>query len=542
MRIFLAICVTLFGAVLPGFAQGGFIPGRSGRGDVTRATSILTPGQFTEYPLTIKPGEVIIAEVETSNFDSALQIVDATGKVLAENDDRREGDQNARLLYGFTQAGSYKVVVRAFKGAAGGQFELSLRRFVPQTLALGARGTHPGSPLPTYFQVISPEQQTLLMQLSSLSNSEPELTVFDPTGEPVTTTRRFGESKRQELRTAVQGSYFLRVESSQASTLALDAARVFSHTLAQNSAPQALRAGGLDLWRFQGTKGQLVRLSTLSEGALLSTSLEFIAPKDTPEEARPALLSSAITRLNTTVKATGEQVMVLGQSGMFELAVAQPQSQAVRYTLASTATVRPWSADAPTTLKETLPLGTAEFYQLTGKAGEILLLEGRSEQFDIALELFNAAGNQIASNDDSGPGRDAQIRSLLTVNGSYFLRVHAFGDGGSGHYELRRTPTPIRSLMVGGRLEGTLEASGTQIFSFTGKPGQALLLSARSTEFDTLVRVYGPDGQLLGSDDDSGGSSNSLLAFSPTREGMYTIWVSAKSMGGKYTLRLIEAD
>lgn len=552
MRTFLFALVALLGAVLPSFAQGGqggfgggFGGGmgtmgrRGASGDVTKAVSILTPGQFTEYPLTVKPGEVIIAEVETSNFDSALQVVDSAGKVLAENDDRREGEQDARLLYRFAQAGSYKVLVRAFKGAAGGQFDLSLRRFVPQELAIGTRATYTGSAtIPTYFLVASPEPQTLLLQLSASSN--PELTVFDPTGEPVATSARFGGNKRLELRTATKGSYFLRVESSQAGTLALDAARVLSHTLAQKSEPQALPAGGLDLWRFQGTKGQLVRLSTLGAGATLSTSLEFIVPKGTPEEARAALMGSAITRLNTPAKATGEQVIVLGQSGMFELAVAQAQSQAIRYSLTSTVMVRLWDTPAP--LKETLPLGKAEFYQLMGKAGEILLLEGRSDQFDITLELFNAAGNLIASNDDSGSGRNAQIRSLLTANGSYFLRVHAFGDGGSGSYELRRTPTPVRPITVGGRLEGTLETSGTQILSFTAKPGQALLLSARSTDLDTIVRVYGPNGQLLATDDDSGGGSNSLLAFTPVREGTYTIWVSAKSVGGKYTLRLIEAD
>lgn len=273
---------------------------------------------------------------------------------------------------------------------------------------------------------------------------------------------------------------------------------------------------------------------------MLSTSLEFIVPKETPDEARGALVGTAITPLSTPAKTTGEQIVVLGQSGMFELAVAQSQSQSVRYSLASTVTVRPWDTPAP--LKETLPLGKAEFYQLTGKAGEILLLEGRSEQFDIALELFNAAGTLVTSNDDAGDGRDARIRSLLTASGTYFLRVHAFGDGGSGGYELRRAVTPLRPLTIGGRQEATLETSSPLIFAFTGKPGQALLLSARSTDCDTLVRVYGPEGTLVGSDDDSGGGSNSLLAFTPVREGTYTIWLSSKVGAGKATIRLIEAD
>ncbi|WP_395091051.1 PPC domain-containing protein [Armatimonas sp.] len=554
MRTFLIAFVALFGAVLPSFAQGGFGGGsfgggmgmttgrRGGSGDVTKAVSILTPGQFTEYPLTVKAaGETLIAEVDTTNFDSALQIVDSAGKVLAENDDRREGEQDARLLYRFPAAGAYKLLVRAFKGAAGGQFDLLLRRFTPQELVMGSRAAHAGHlTAPTYFQVALTEPQTLLIQLSGASN--PELTIFDPTGEPVAANSRFGDRNRLELRTKVKGSYFLRLETVQPCGIVLDAARVLTHTLAQKSEPQGLKAGGLDLWRFQGKMGQLVRLSTLGEGVALSTNLELMVPDGMPIEEREALAARGLARLSVPAKAIGEQVVVLNRDGLYELAIAQPQAQPVRYTLSSTATVRRWDVLAP--LKETLPLGKAEFFQLTGKAGEILLLEGHSEQFDIALELFNEQGTLVASNDDNGSGteRNARIRSLLTANGAYFLRVHAFGDGGSGNYELRRTTTPLRPLSIGGRQEGTLETSSPLIFSFTGKPGQALLLSARSTDCDTLVRVYGPDGTLVGTDDDNGGGSNSLLAFTPVREGTYTIWLSSKVGAGKVTVRLIEAD
>lgn len=548
MRKFVAVLGALVCLLptAPTSAQGGAMLGggmamgrRGALSDVVTVTSILTPGQFTEYPLTVKAGETVIAEVETNNFDSALQLVDAAGKVLGENDDRREGEQDARLLYRFSQPGSYKLLVRAFKGAAGGQFELNLRRFVPQELAVGASASHGGNlTVPSYYAVTLTEPQTLLLRLSGASN--PELTVYDPTGEPVPALARFGDRQRLALKAVAPGNYFLRLETVQPCGLKLDVARRLAHTLGQKSEPQVLPTGGLDLWRFQAEEGQLIQLTAVGESAALHATLEQVLPEGLTFEAKGALAAKGPLPLPVPAKAGGEQVVVLRSRGTYELAVAQAQGQAVRYQLASRATVRRWDTTAP--LTEHLPLGKAEFFQLSGKTGELLVVEGRSEQFDVALELYDAQGTPVASNDDSGVGRDAQIRTLLTTTGDYFLRVHAFGDGGSGSYALKRTIVPLRSLRVGERQEGTLALNGTEIYSFEGKSGQALLLSARSSECDTLVRVYGPDGNLLARDDDSGGGTNSLLAFTTPTPGRYTVWVTSKLGTGKYTLRLIEAD
>ena len=187
MRTFLIALVALLGAVVPSFAQGsvmgGGFGGASGRPidtDLTTATNILTPGQQSEWALTIKDGETIIASATTTNFDPAIQIVDKEGKVLAENDDVRLGVQDALLVYRFAKAGSYKLLVKAFKGAGGGQFKLTLRRFVATDIKVGARTTSPPGGKPVQFYRFSAEVgQTILV------NNAPELSVFSATGESV---------------------------------------------------------------------------------------------------------------------------------------------------------------------------------------------------------------------------------------------------------------------------------------------------------------------------------------------------------------------
>jgi len=122
------------------------------------------------------------------------------------------------------------------------------------------------------------------------------------------------------------------------------------------------------------------------------------------------------------------------------------------------------------------------------------------------------------------------------------VRVHAHGDGGSGAYKLRRLPNPVKPLPLGVLTKGTIGEGGVGIWSFTGRKDQTIIISARSTDFDTFVRIYGPDGLEIASADDGGEGTDSLLAVRLPLDGTYTIWTSAKSGSGSYTIKVSDAD
>lgn len=540
MRVFLIAFVALLGAALPSFAQGGMMGGGfggvSGRPldtDLTTATSILTPGQQSEWALTMKEGETIIAAATTTNFDPAIQIVDKEGKVLGENDDVRLGVQDALLVYRFAKAGSYKLLVKAFKGAGGGQFKLTLRRFVATDIKVGARTTSPPGGKSVQFYRFSAEAgQTLLIR------NAPELSVFSPTGESVALGSSLQEQVARTLasfRTPAKGDYYLRAVSTRPYAFTVAAARVAPLTLGQAPVARKLGAGGVEIWTFQGTEGDFIRLHAKAEGTMIYAQLAAIPTPDSDDTDT----REAIALFEVGEKTEGELVALLRKTGTYELTLAQPLGLETDYTLTSTKTVRGWEQKAP--LKETLALGGTDYYALDGKAGELLRLEGLSEQFDIELELYNLRGEKLTSNDDGGKGRNALLTALLSQTGKYLLRVNCVGNGGSGAYQLQRAPDPVRPLKLGERGIGTLSAEGTEIWSFTGKPSQALILSVRSPDFDTSVRIFGPDGIELAARD-QGDSTSTLFGLTFPLEGTYTIWVSSKSGAGKYTLRLIEAD
>src|SRR5688500_3862220 len=118
-----------------GGAAGGRLGASETDGDRSTFTHILTPGDRGEWPLTVREGETIIVRASSTVFDPAIELVDSAGKMLAKNDDIRPGLQDALILHRFEKSGSYKVLVKAFKSAAGGQYRITFRRFVPENAA-----------------------------------------------------------------------------------------------------------------------------------------------------------------------------------------------------------------------------------------------------------------------------------------------------------------------------------------------------------------------------------------------------------------------
>src|SRR5579862_1393952 len=91
--------------------------------------SILTPGEFNEWTLNMKAGQVLIAEANSEAFDPAIEIVDGDKKVMASNDDRYPGYQRPLLLWRCAKDGTYALHVQCFHNKSGGQFFLRFHTY-----------------------------------------------------------------------------------------------------------------------------------------------------------------------------------------------------------------------------------------------------------------------------------------------------------------------------------------------------------------------------------------------------------------------------
>jgi len=496
----------------------------------------------------MRAGEAVIVFVTSTSFDPAAQIVDAAGKVLAENDDIRPGDQDSLILYRFAAAGEYKILVKGFKSVAGGQYTLTLRRFMPTDLRKGERNTAVlGRTHLQWHRFAADVGETLVVTTRSVV-FEPEIEIYAPNGERVETEARplnAGRTVSAVFRAETKGDYYLRVSTGHDNpggyAVTVAAAHVAPLTLGVISPARHLDAGGLDLWVFTGAVGDLIRVEGRAVGAGVSVSLRYLPPaakEGAPTDAQKP--EDTLVRLPSDPKARGEAVALLKRAGSYQVEVSQPLGVEADYTLSASRAIKAWAAGADPT--EKLAIGGSDYWAIEGKAGQIVRLEGLAEPFDITLELYNPQGEQIESNDDGAGGRNALLTALLKESGRYLLRVHAFGDGGSGPYRLHRRPDPVQPIKSGGRSEGNVGTGSADIWSFQGKAGQTVILSVRSHDIDTHVNVFGPDAIEVANDDNRPESTDSLLSVRLPLDGVYTIWVSARDVGGKYVIRLVDGD
>lgn len=531
-----------------GGGMGSIRNASGGEDEPLTFTHILTPGDRGEWPITAKEGETIIVSASSTAFDPAIEVVDSAGKVLAQNDDVRTGDQQALVLFRFAKAGNYKVLVKGFKSKGGGEYVFTVRRFVSVDLPLGGRlaGSLSRSGV-KWFRFPVAAGQTLVVTARA-ANFQPVLDHFAPNGEAmVAAPQALGtqRARRMVFRTETAGDTYVKLGggrpgASYAITLA--AAQMIPTTIDAKTTSRRLEAGGLDVWTFQGKPGDVVLIEARATGAKVKASLGYVpTAAKAGEQATSSIEPGAdVVFLPYDLKASGDMVALLRREGTYHATVSQPLGLSVEYTMAVSRKAKslPETAEVPGTLK----IGGSDYWTVEGARGRILRLEALAEQFDVTLTLFNPQGEQVAANDDGGAGHNALLTTILTDAGRYLLRVSVFGDGGSGTYRVRRITDPIRSLTLGERGPGTIGVGGTGIWSLQGKAGQTIVLSVRSRDFDTAVRLFGPDGLEVANNDDSEEGTDSLLSVRLPLDGVYTIWVSGKQGSGQYVVRCLDLD
>lgn len=538
-------------------------------------TASIETGQTRDYNLTAREGETVIVSVTSSNFNPTVEIVNASGSRVAQNDDVRAGEQDAVLLTALPSAGAYRVRVGASSQTRGGQtrageYEINVRRFVPVQAETGTRVTGALGTNRAQWQRFTAEAGQTLAVVARGSGFNPTIEVYASNGEAVSADPvDMGEGEgggRIIFRAPSAGTYYARIAAEAGGppnanyTLTIAPVRTAALTIGGANASRRLETGALDIYTFEGAAGEVVRVVATSMNPGVNVRI-VPAPTsdggDIPEAAdaapdgqrgRVALPPSpgssaqiasvpSVTALPVSAKATGEAIAMLAAAGTYQVIVSQASGLAAEYTLTASRPLNIFRNEGEST--GTLALGSSDFWAVEGVTG-LSRIEGLSDQFDARLEIYSPAGSLLGANDDGAGGRNAGVTFLMNDPGRYILRVHSNGDGGSGAYRLRRGANPARRINLGDRTEGTMQPDGTEIYSFEGRAGQTVIITVRSTEFDPKVALYSPTGTEIGSDDDGGGGLDSLLTRRLPANGTYTVWVTPFSGSGQFTLRVIE--
>jgi hypothetical protein len=171
-----------------------------------------------------------------------------------------------------------------------------------------------------------------------------------------------------------------------------------------------------------------------------------------------------------------------------------------------------------------------------GETGDVITISLHSEDFDGFAALFGPSGDFLVCDDDGGEGLNASIEGYpLTDSGVYTIVAMEWMPGLGGLYSLSITnggvglmafPATPGSLSIGDVKSSSLAGWSAEAWVFSASAEDVVTIGARSTDFDAVLDVFGPDLHREAWDNDSLGDDNSLISeWVLQSSGRYTIVV-----------------
>lgn len=176
------------------------------------------------------------------------------------------------------------------------------------------------------------------------------------------------------------------------------------------------------------------------------------------------------------------------------------------------------------------------YYSFEAEAGVLYAVSLTSDAFDTYLHIFDADNVEIASDDDSGDGLNSFLTFTAPADGTYTIGLDSFTDNAQGDYVVSITHTTSVILNF-------LTADNpTNTETLDVQEGTMYFVSLNSEEFDTYLSILDENGVEIAANDDSGGTLNSVVVFTATSTGTYSINVSSYVEGatGEYNVLIGE--
>jgi len=207
-------------------------------------------------------------------------------------------------------------------------------------------------------------------------------------------------------------------------------------------------------------------------------------------------------------------------------------------------------------------LGDHDWYQVTLVAGTTYTIQTSSNGLgtDAFLNLRNAAGTVLASDDDSGDNVNSLITFTATSTGTYYIDAGTYNNESTGGYHLFIAPQfaggdvggttgTAASLAVGGTVNGSIEVNGDHDFYAVNLvAGQTYIFrtaptSTATNTTDTTLTLRNAAGTQLLTNDDAGEFAFSGVRFTATASGTYYLDVGGynNASTGAYNLTAFTA-
>ncbi|MCY4671074.1 MAG: pre-peptidase C-terminal domain-containing protein, partial [Rhodococcus sp.] len=431
-----------------------------------RSTDSRSPtGEFFDlYEFEVSAGQVIIADLQSPDFDTYLSL-ESPSREIWTNDDYERDVNRSQLEIAATETGRWTVRATSFEPGRTGQYTLILDAREPDATELLGR-TVAGSLTGTDERLKDGRYADthvfdgtvgdgVIIDLRA-SGFDPVLILFPPEGELHENDDYQGalDHSRIEIDLNSTGQYRVLVTSYAANETGSYELTVTSSVV--NRLPGVRRERGRlepgdsesrgryrDEYSVDWIQGERYRIDLRGD---FDTYLEITGPdlreqNDDTDSVSHSALEVAAPQTGTyqvTVSSYEER-----ESGSYELEIAPvdapPPTDVEELRIGPPVSGR---------LSEEDPLTeTGRYYDswvINGEAGQALTLEAESDDFDTVLLLISSDGDVLDRNDDAAPDENdgaaystnSRVSIRLPTTGRYRVRVTSYTAGETGVYRV----------------------------------------------------------------------------------------------------------
>lgn len=481
------------------------------------AKSILTPGEFNEWTLPLKAGQIVVAEARSEAFDPALEMVDDQGKVLASNDDRYPGDQRPLLLWRCVADGTYSLRVRSFNNKAGGQFFTRFNTYASLEVPTSERVEGVVDATKSFFVRI-PMKAGQIKDLVAEKRGEGNYINFNfglvivPNGLPERSPS-FAQPISPAIRALIapaDGDYYVmanpygyrggngRVRIGTREII--PSAPLRDGPRLRGSAPTQMPA----LWQFSVKAGELLEAATpelnLNCSLMVAEVPDFSKVDLTKPETNPFFPQwkdpspgPAFDLLPARARDSRRVVFRARRDATLWIATDGAGPAGKQFALV----VKPAAAELGEQKPHsgTLRIGDTDYWAFDAKAGDVMSLEATAAPFAQQIVVRDPDLAEIRRAIAGPDDRTDSWRMIVQKPGRYLLAMSCLGDGGGGDYSLARTVFHAKEFGMSAAAKGDIEDGQIQIWTFTATPDKPLLVRWTSSNWSYDVAIYDEKGQ-----------------------------------------------
>jgi trimeric autotransporter adhesin len=310
-------------------------------------------------------------------------------------------------------------------------------------------------------------------------------------------------------------------------------------------------AGTTNTYTFDATSGDTIVLRM--GAASYNPRIEVLNPSSTPV-GYEANGSSGIRDIDLDIRATNSGTFTVrvssltaGGNGAYILTLAKSPG---------TFTVAPGDEGGPLTngYKHTgfIDVGDLDVWTFTANSGDGIVLRMGLTNINPWIRLYGPNGTLIGQGFNGSSGiRDADLQLRATNSGAFTVVASSLYENGTGGYllTLAKTPGAVEvspgdqggALTNGYKHTGFIDVGDLDVWTFTANSGDGIVLRMGLTNINPWIRLYGPDGTLIGQGfNGSSGIRDADLQLRATNSGAFTVVASSlyENGTGGYLLTL----